>query len=231
MNTLQEKWARLWMRFAGPTLTGRAATLLAGLVTPPYKGRRILATLRPKGFIAASARLHGHDFHFGDFNFIGERVTIFQNEDAGTMSTGLRCSIHQDSIIELGDQGRLSIGDNTHIQPRCQLSVYTGHLTIGSRVQIAPNCAFYPYNHGVEVGAPIASQPLVSKGGITIGDDAWLGYGVTVLDGVTIGEGAVVGAGAVVTKDVPAMAIAAGAPAKVVAHRVKEEPNAESTPA
>jgi acetyltransferase-like isoleucine patch superfamily enzyme len=45
------------------------------------------------------------------------------------------------------------------------------------------------------------------------------------MDGVTIGEGAIIGAGAVVTKDVPARAIAAGIPARVVASR---HPGAET---
>ena len=43
-----------------------------------------------------------------------------------------------------------------------------------------------------------------------------------VLDGVRIGDGAVVAAGAVVVNDIPAMAIAAGVPAKVVRLRTAD---------
>jgi acetyltransferase-like isoleucine patch superfamily enzyme len=39
---------------------------------------------------------------------------------------------------------------------------------------------------------------------------------VTVVPGVTIGDAAIVGAGAVVTQDVPANAIVAGIPAKLI---------------
>ena len=44
----------------------------------------------------------------------------------------------------------------------------------------------------------------------------WIGANATVLPGVTIGDHAIIAAGAVVTKDVPAMMIAGGVPAKVI---------------
>lgn len=49
---------------------------------------------------------------------------------------------------------------------------------------------------------------------VDIGHDTWIGHGVVIMPGVTIGNGAVIGSNSVVTKDVPAYAIAAGAPAK-----------------
>ena len=68
------------------------------------------------------------------------------------------------------------------------------------------------------------NQPIrlqgVSRQGIHIGPNCWVGAKVTVLDGVTIGEGSVVAAGAVVTKDIPPYSIAAGVPAKVIKRRV-----------
>ena len=45
---------------------------------------------------------------------------------------------------------------------------------------------------------------------------ASVGSNVAILCGVTIGEGALVGAGAVVTQDVPAGAVVAGVPARVL---------------
>jgi tetrahydrodipicolinate N-acetyltransferase len=64
-------------------------------------------------------------------------------------------------------------------------------------------------------------QPLHAP--VVIGDHVWIGTGATVLKGVTIGDGAVVGAQSVVTRDVPAGAVVAGAPAKVVAEGVTWE--------
>jgi acetyltransferase-like isoleucine patch superfamily enzyme len=90
---------------------------------------------------------------------------------------------------------------------------------IGCGVQIAPNCAFYSYDHSFAPDKLISEQPLKTKGGIIIDDDAWLGFGVIVLDGVRIGKGAVIGAGSVMTQDVPDGAIAVGVPARIVKMR------------
>jgi acetyltransferase-like isoleucine patch superfamily enzyme len=64
----------------------------------------------------------------------------------------------------------------------------------------------------------VLDQPRRSAG-ITVGDGAWIGAGVMVLDGVTIGTQAVVGAGAVVRDPVPDRATAVGVPARVVGTR------------
>lgn len=56
----------------------------------------------------------------------------------------------------------------------------------------------------------------------TIGNDVWIGRSAIILSGVNVGNGAVVGAGAVVTKDIPAYAIVAGNPAKIIRYRFDE---------
>lgn len=52
-----------------------------------------------------------------------------------------------------------------------------------------------------------------------IGNDVWIGFGAKIMDGITINDGAIIGTGAVVTKDVPAYAIVAGIPAKLLRYR------------
>ena len=58
---------------------------------------------------------------------------------------------------------------------------------------------------------------------VEIGNDVWIGFGVTILAGVRIGNGAVIAAGAVVTKDIPAYAVVGGIPAKVIKYRFSPE--------
>jgi acetyltransferase-like isoleucine patch superfamily enzyme len=213
-------WVRFWMRHAGLGPWGRFATRLAVCFVPPYKERSYLAQLNPHGYIAPSAIVRHPGLQLGAHVFIGDQVIIYQaQQTGGPVRLGDRVRLHRDSIIEVGSGGSLTIGADTHIQPRCQFSAYEAPIRIGCGVQIAPYCAFYPYDHGFAPGIPIREQPLTTKGGITIGDEAWLGVGVIVLDGVRIGQGAVIGAGAVVVSDIPDDAIAVGVPASVVKMR------------
>lgn len=218
-TALQARWARFWMRLAGRSATGRAATWLASLGAPPFYRRTALASLHPQGYIAPSATIAHADLRLGRHVYIGDRVLIYQDHEGGAVEIGAGSHLYGDTAIQTGAGGCLSIGAQTYIQPRCQFSAYKAPIHIGNSVQIAPNCAFYPYDHGVAPGVPIARQPLQSRGPIIVEDEAWLGFGVIVLAGVRIGKGAVVGAGAVVTRDIPANAIASGVPARVVKMR------------
>ena len=213
------------MQFAGVSVLGRITTWVATWFAPPYKERRRLARYHRNGYIAPSATIHHAERQFGENSFIGDRVLVFQDHEGGSVELGDRVHIHQDTCLQTGKGGSISIGADTHVQPRCLFSAYKAPITVGCGVQIAPNCAFYSYAHGIAPGAPIQQQPLQTKGGIIIDDDAWIGHGVIVLDGVRIGKGAVVGAGAVVTKDIPDGAIAAGSPARVLKQRRLEQPN------
>lgn len=113
-------------------------------------------------------------------------------------------------------RGDIELGENVSINPYACLS---GKVTIGNGVRIASHVSIVGFNHGFDdIETPIHRQPLTSLG-IKIGDDVWIGANAVVLDGVKIGRGAIIAAGAVVAKDIPAMAIAGGVPARVLRYR------------
>ncbi|KAF4331983.1 hypothetical protein FBEOM_14227 [Fusarium beomiforme] len=87
-------------------------------------------------------------------------------------------------------------------------------VTIGDRVMIGPNVMISTATHETEVASRRAYIEYAYP--INIGDDCWIGGGVTILPGVTIGEGCTIGAGSIVTRDIPAWSVAVGSPARVV---------------
>ena len=105
------------------------------------------------------------------------------------------------------------IGDNSFINFNVSM-VDLGKIIIGNRVLIGPGTGLFTAIHPTD---PEIRATGIEKGSdISIEDDVWIGGNVTILPGIKIGKGAIIGAGAVVTKDVPAMTIVAGNPAKII---------------
>jgi acetyltransferase-like isoleucine patch superfamily enzyme len=111
---------------------------------------------------------------------------------------------------------RIEIGDGTWIGKNCSIASIHA-VIIGKDVLFAGHVHITDHSHGYEeIETPISKQKLISKGGIVIGDQCWLGYGCEILSGVHVGRHSVVAARAVVTKNVPPFCIVAGNPAKIV---------------
>jgi acetyltransferase-like isoleucine patch superfamily enzyme len=92
-------------------------------------------------------------------------------------------------------------------------------VRIGEQCVIADRAMFIDFDHGVvEVERPIRLQGIYKRD-VEVGSNVWIGYGACILRGVRVGDNAIVGTNAVVTKDVPANAVVAGIPAKVIRMR------------
>jgi len=112
----------------------------------------------------------------------------------------------------------IEIGNNVSINEFCYLHG-KGGIVIGDNVRIAPAVGIFSFNHKfADRKTPIVKQGYDEKE-VFIGQDCWIGYGVTITAGVRLGRGCVVGAGAVVTGDFPDYSVIAGVPAKVIGRR------------
>lgn len=99
-------------------------------------------------------------------------------------------------------------------------------IAVGVKIYLGGNhrtdwITTYPFPIFRDSARDIPGHPA-TKGDVIIGNDVWIGADATILSGVRIGNGAVVGACAVVTRDVPAYAIVAGNPAKIIRRRFTE---------
>ena len=132
---------------------------------------------------------------------------------------------------EVGDHTKIGafveIQKNAKVGNHCKVSSHTficEGVTIEDEVFVGHSVTFindsYPRATNPDGGLQTEAdwkveRTLVKKG-------ASIGSGSTILSRVTIGERAIVGAGSVVTKDVPADAIVAGNPAKVLRYVTSE---------
>lgn len=113
--------------------------------------------------------------------------------------------------LVIGDNCR--IGEYSHITTCNEIIIGNGLLT-GRFVLITDN------SHGglsVEEGLiPPIERQLMTKGGIYIGNNVWIGDKSTILSGVHIGDNVIVASNSVVTRDVPSNCLVAGSPAKII---------------
>jgi tetrahydrodipicolinate N-acetyltransferase len=129
-------------------------------------------------------------------------------------------SMHVDGLVSLQrgirivvDSGRLSIGDGTNVNGLGTKILVADAVSIGAHSTVSWDVQILDNDfHTMTVGG--VEQPSAAP--VVIGDHVWIGTRAIVLKGVTVGDGAIVAAGAIVTKDVPAKAVVAGVPAKVV---------------
>jgi len=126
---------------------------------------------------------------------------------------------------EIGDETKIGafveIQKNASVGKRCKISSHTficEGVIIEDNVFVGHSVTFindsYPRATSAAGGLQTEADWKVEKTFVRKG--ASIGSGSTILSQITIGENAIVGAGSVVTKDVPANAIVAGNPAKVL---------------
>lgn len=179
--------------------------------------------------------------------FPAERIEALQAAGVDARWTRLHGDLRVEtpvSVAHLEAFGRCSIGAFSYVNQGCEIY----DTTIGRFCSIAADVLINPGNHpthyltthpiGVDrtgftanldmFADRVASVAMTERdrhvrrgksARTTIGSDVWICARAIITQGVTVGHGAIIGAGAVVTRDVPAYAIVAGAPARVVRWR------------
>jgi acetyltransferase-like isoleucine patch superfamily enzyme len=167
----------------------------------------------------------GRRWRSGGPVFFGRRLEI-QIGRSGEVRFGRFVWIGDGSKIRC-HEGTVEIGEKTVIGQECTISAYQ-RVRIGEQCVIADRAMFIDFDHGVvEVERPIRVQGIYKRD-VEVGSNVWIGYGACVLRGVRVGDNAIVGTNSVVTRDVPANAVVAGIPARII--RMREAPSRLSWP-
>lgn len=163
----------------------------------------------------------------------GASVTI-----NGSLITGIQqmAGSRQQTRIWLEENARLIVDGNfklyadgfIRVTKNSTLHLHSGffnehvQVTAGDKIEIGDDCTI-----GRDVvirsfdGHTIVEPNYKVSKPIKIGNHVWIGQGATILKGVEIGDGAVIASCAVVTKDVTAVSVVGGNPAKLIKENVE----------
>ena len=190
----------------GRQLAVKVGTLAFRLLGP---GLRKWRSFRWAAELHANARQVGPNVYvYGPIRFLGTR----------NVELGGSGNLYDNVLFETGNAGGIRIGDNFRINRGCLFSA-RARITLGDGCLIGEYVSIRDNNHVFEdLSRPIGAQGFRAAP-IRLGDDVWVGRGAVILQGVTIGHGSVIAANSVVTKDVPAMEVWAGIPAKFLRRR------------
>ena len=113
-----------------------------------------------------------------------------------------------------GKNSTISIGNNTVFSNDITI-IAESEIIIGERCLIGDRLTIYD-NDGHEIDPSTRTRSFGKTAPVNIGNNVWIGSVVTILKGVTVGDNSIIAANSVVIKDVPANAIVAGNPARIV---------------
>ncbi|MFT4740843.1 MAG: acetyltransferase-like isoleucine patch superfamily enzyme [Marivirga sp.] len=199
-------WVQLWSLLRGAKL------LLYG------KNSKWAIFGRQVALFNASRISYGRFLKLGDHVYLSalgkQGIELGNNVGIGAFSR----VVVSTSLNNIG--AHIKIGDNVGIGEFAYLGG-AGGLEIGSGCIVGQYFSCHPENHNYQsITAEIRHQG-VSRKGIKISGNCWIGSKVTILDGVSIGAGSIIAAGAVVNKSFPENSIIGGVPAKLIKTRTE----------
>ena len=166
------------------------------------------------------------------FKYFGKRTKL---DISGQVHIGKNVYIGDDVTLIVENGASLVIGDNSFIGESCYIKCFGGQVEIGRDVSINSKsflngCGGLKIGDNTRIGTQsiiIASnhkfgepdllvKDAITKLGVSLGENIWLGARVTVLDGVTIPSNSVIGACSLVSKPLDEAGVYVGSPVKKI---------------
>ncbi len=150
------------------------------------------------------------------------KLTFFKKKHNFSKTTIVGSNVIISGNVQIGDYTYVSdftILYNVKIGKFCSIANFCG---VGMLDHNYKNVSSHYFLEKKKYGFLKDDKKIKDKN-TQIGNDVWIGFNSIIKSGVKISDGAIVGAGSVVLKDVPAYAIVAGVPAKIIKYRFSEE--------
>ena len=189
--------------------------------------------LKYMNWFASQCRKVMYNMAFGtQFRYFGKGCTV---DISGQVKIGknvyigdhVSLIVEQGAILEIADHsfigescyikcfgGKVSIGQDVSINSKSFING-CGGITIGDNTRIGTQSILIASNH--KFGEPdLLVKDAITKQGVSLGKNIWLGARVTVLDGVKIPNDSVIGACSLVSKPLFESGVYVGIPAKKI---------------
>ena len=187
--------------------------------------------LKLLNWLSAQGRKLIYNLAFGtQFKYFGKNCCL---EISGDVKIGKQVYIGDQVSLIVEKGAALHIADHSFIGESCYIKCFGGHIeigrdvsinsksfingcggvTIGDNTRIGTQSIIIASNH--KFGDPnVLVKDAITKQGVQLGENIWLGARVTVLDGVQIANDTVIGACSLVTKPLTESGVYVGVPAK-----------------
>lgn len=164
----------------------------------------------------------GYQIKSGSNLILEDNVNLNALSESG-IALGNNVTVAKNSVLQctgvIANKGvGIVIGNNSAIGADSYLGGQGG-IQIGNDVIMGPGVKIFSENHNYRDSSLVIRKQGVTRSGVKINNNCWIGAGVIILDGVEIGSGCVIAAGSVVTKLIPPNSIVAGIPAKIIKNR------------
>ena len=176
------------------------------------------------GEIPGNAQVHDTAYVETTFSF-----SLYRSERETGLAMDEGASTYLGTMFDVGPAGRVHLGRCALVHGAriiCDSEIEIGdYALISWNVVLMDTCRVHADRHARRLQLEAAARrtpryidSAAEARPIRIEPNVWIGFDACVLPGVTIGRGAIVGARSVVGQDVPAYAVVAGNPARVIRH-------------